>query len=502
MTKQFSNYSDLITFTRASGGHALRPVSYGDELLTNGTFDTDSDWTLDTGWAISNGELVASSASTGNAAYQNFTTVVGKTYIASVDCSAITQGTFRLYWRVVGGAFQTYSDIVAGGTTTLTFVATSTSTRINVYALGTSSGVFDNVSVKEVTFDESDGTLILFEHPDDVPRVEWDSAGNRLGLLVEEARTNLVTYSEDFSNAAWAKSAAGTGSIPVITSNYALAPDGTNNASRIQMNAGSGTTSGDYSLMRFTVSSAPTTLTNSLWIKSNTGSSQTVKISYGASDAVHTATTQWQRFDIVSGNPNFADVVIRGDQTASSVDLLIWGYQAESGSFPTSYIKSNSGSTTTRSADVASIPVADFGYNQSAGTFFVEYTPQVVSADVRAAFDLTEEGGSTDNRIYHSGGTGVHWLVRSGASLQASLDAGTATANQLNKAAGVYKLNDFAVTIDGGTVSFDTSGVVPVDIGILYLGKLYNGYELNGHIKSIKYYPRRLTNAQLQDLTS
>ena len=46
-TKVNSNYEDLITFTRASGGHALRPVSYGDELVTNGTFDDSSalnDW--------------------------------------------------------------------------------------------------------------------------------------------------------------------------------------------------------------------------------------------------------------------------------------------------------------------------------------------------------------------------------------------------------------------------------------------------------------------------
>ena len=46
MTKQFSNYSDLLTFTRASKGHALRPVSYGNELVTNGSFFSDtSGWT-------------------------------------------------------------------------------------------------------------------------------------------------------------------------------------------------------------------------------------------------------------------------------------------------------------------------------------------------------------------------------------------------------------------------------------------------------------------------
>ena len=52
-TKTHNNYEDLITFTRASAGHALRPVSYGDELVANGTFDTDSDWTKGAGGTIS-----------------------------------------------------------------------------------------------------------------------------------------------------------------------------------------------------------------------------------------------------------------------------------------------------------------------------------------------------------------------------------------------------------------------------------------------------------------
>ena len=39
-TKVNSNYDDLLTFTRASKGHALRPVSYGDQEVTNGTYDT------------------------------------------------------------------------------------------------------------------------------------------------------------------------------------------------------------------------------------------------------------------------------------------------------------------------------------------------------------------------------------------------------------------------------------------------------------------------------
>ena len=51
-TKSFDNASDMITFSRASGGYGLTKVSYGPELVTNGDFATDSDWTKGTGWSI------------------------------------------------------------------------------------------------------------------------------------------------------------------------------------------------------------------------------------------------------------------------------------------------------------------------------------------------------------------------------------------------------------------------------------------------------------------
>src|SRR5210317_1676470 len=93
-TKNFDNYSDLITFTRASSGTALRPISYGDELVTNGTFDTDlSGWTDTselTGSATWNSGAVDLFNDGGDITKegrieQSFTTVVGKTY--SLTCS-------------------------------------------------------------------------------------------------------------------------------------------------------------------------------------------------------------------------------------------------------------------------------------------------------------------------------------------------------------------------------------------------------------------------------
>jgi hypothetical protein len=74
--------------------------------------------------------------------------------------------------------------------------------------------------------------------------------------------------------------------------------------------------------------------------------------------------------------------------------------------------------------------------------------------------------------------------------------------NTPTKFAGVFKTDDFTAYIDGTSIGTDSSGSVPT-VPTLFIG--YSGTsnsELNGHIKSIKYYPRRLTNAQLVELTS
>jgi len=78
---------------------------------------------------------------------------------------------------------------------------------------------------------------------------------------------------------------------------------------------------------------------------------------------------------------------------------------------------------------------------------------------------------------------------------------GTNTA-QFVRTAYAYKVNDFAACTNGGTVSTDTFGAVPA-VTYATLGKFDfgGGESLNGHIRSFKYYPTRLSNGQLQTLT-
>jgi len=524
-TKQFSNYESLLTFTRASKGHALRPVSYGTELVNNGDFELgdNGDWGVSTNWTISGGvaTLVGGDGVYGNSGlYQVIDLDVGKIYKVSLDVSGLT-GTFRVYHA----SYSTGTNIDSTGTLVFNIVGESGGTRLNILGNNGSAVTLDNISVKEVTFDQPDGTLTLFEHPENVPRVEYDADGNRLGLLVEESRTNLVAYSEDFSQ--W------TGfSDP----NEILAPDGTLTATKARDN-NQGTNAAVTLIEPVTVSTS-TTYTYSVfgkkgqlnwmalgviqfttpnngrvWFDLDSGVVGTQ--GSGLSGAIEEFPNGWYRCsvtfttDAVDTTGQLYIYLCEGDNLFLNTnrdgtsDLYVWGAQLEAGSFPTSYIKSNSGSTTTRSADVASIPVADFGYNQSAGTVVQEFS----TADVFTANENAFSDGTNDNRIMWglNANTGRAPYISAGGTNTVALINNSGIAGGVPSKLGIaFASNDVASSLDGGAVATDTSATIPTSITTLYLGvgATGTGTQINGHIKSIKYYPRRLSNAQLVELTS
>ena len=139
-----------------------------------------------------------------------------------------------------------------------------------------------------------------------------------------------------------------------------------------------------------------------------------------------------------------------------------------------------------------------FGYNQDAGTVVVEFD-SFLSSPSYSMFALSD--GTGNNRI-HSVNDIYHLYVTDGGVAQASLTSGSYTANVVSKFAGSFKKDSFAAILDQNSFASDTSGSVPV-VSDLRIGRgPASGGQLNGHIKSIKYYPRRLTNTQLQELTA
>jgi len=216
---------------------------------------------------------------------------------------------------------------------------------------------------------------------------------------------------------------------------------------------------------------------------------------------------------VLSGSGDGVRVSMTFTATAEPLIVIPYGNvaeaQLEAGSFPTSYIPT-SGSQQTRSADVASIPVSAFGYNQDAGTVVVDFaTQQPLGSRVNnGVFSLRDNSTDADDlvRLYLPANGNLNAQVKSNSSSIFATGIFTDLPEQSEtKAAFGFTSGSYAASVDGGaTQSLSTSTTYPVagEITELAIGEINGSDFLNGHIKSIQYYPRRLTDAQLQELTA
>lgn len=205
---------------------------------------------------------------------------------------------------------------------------------------------------------------------------------------------------------------------------------------------------------------------------------------------------------VLSGSGDGVRVSMTFTATAEPLIVIPYGNvaeaQLEEGSFPTSYIPT-SGSQQTRSADVASIPVTAFGYNDQAGTWVVNWTngPDVTAGQQYLLF-ITGPGG---NLVYSNAGNAASYAY-DGSNVLAH---GSWVADQEQTIAVAMSPTEVSSSLDGAAVNSSAqNGNLTADRSrTVYLGdREASPRPLNGHIKSLKYYPRRLTNTQLQELTA
>ena len=355
-----------------------------------------------------------------------------------------------------------------------------------------------------------------------------------------------VNYSSELDNAIWTKVAAS------IRSNAVIAPNGTLSADRILENTAN---SGHYTEQRPTIA-ASTTYTASWYVKAGertmcnfenysyptTSIYANVRfdLSTGAftapalgGGATITATAEnkgngWWRVCLVitlGGSDtqmmqrcalhNGTTTVYTGDGYSG---IYIWGAQLEAGAFPTSYIPTTSAQVT-RAADAASMTGTNFSswYRQAEGTFAFSAIPNAVTATQDSTSRVYLGVGDSalpfanGNTMYFSRGVSslsASWSVLAGGTAQYSGAGLVTTQGAAFTAAFGYKLNDFAATLNAGTASTDTNALVPPVLQLAIGGSsalwsgASSGNNINGHIKKIAYYPKRLSNSQLQSITT
>jgi hypothetical protein len=335
----------------------------------------------------------------------------------------------------------------------------------------------------------------------DTPRFDFNATtGDCLGLLIEESRSNLTTYSEDFTNVIWTLFGTASRSANTVT-----APDGNTTADTVTLPISSG-------IYQFTSASASTTYTFSVWIRTpSTSQNVNIVLNTNLGDATEltvTATTTWQRFSVTKTTSVGTTTLTSQLSTGGGNTFYVWGAQTEAGAFPTSYIPTVA-STVTRSADNASITGTNFSsfYNSTEGTLFAASRINALGGSNYPGIAYVDDGTNANciGLTINDAGTdvvGAEAFVSN--SNQYYFNSSSAVvANQLIKAITAYKVNDFAGAFNMGsnTVQTDTSGSVPT-VNRLIIGDLRGSTaKLNGTISQLSYYPVRLSNSQLQTLT-
>ena len=322
------------------------------------------------------------------------------------------------------------------------------------------------------------------------------------GLLIEEARTNLCLYSSDLSQSpTWSGAKGGAAALPTVTGNYAVAPDGTTTATRIQLSLGGGKTTSDFTWQVQTLTG--TSCFGSFWIKTADNSTKTIHLRAPTSTNI-TVTGTWTRYSWNAGTllGSIFGVGLRGGQTptnSDTADLFVWGGQLEAGAFPTSYIPTEL-LAVTRNADVATMTGTNFSdwFNASEGTFVSQHDYLGFSTSDRITLMASTSPSSyaaTSIHIRTNGTTEATAIFNT--TSQMAINFGPSVANTTYKTALTYKLNNSGASRNGSATSVDTGCTIPT-VNTLYIGTAGGTLTMNGHVAKVSYWPQRLTNNEVQ----
>jgi hypothetical protein len=345
--------------------------------------------------------------------------------------------------------------------------------------------------------------------------------------LIEEQRTNILTYSEDFSNGAWLDNDF------TVLPNLAISPDGTQNADQLVEDTGTIQPAIFYNLGISLTSG--TAYTGSVYLKANgrsivalyyqtanfpnsgrTGwfdlSNQTTQFESGVTGTITLVGNGWYRCSITatadatgSSGPNTIGILITPTlgsfptYTGNGYSgIFIWGAQMEAGASPTSYIKTVA-SQEIRSADAASMTGTNFSswFNLQQGTLYTEAWSPYSSGAMWGIPVSIDDGIFGYANIYLIRSQANNLVIANGVS---SANLGIAGQSPY-KSAITAQAGSVAGSINGNIVTSSTPTSVPSGVNRLSIGNTYGGNYLSGTIKKIAYYPLRVTNAQLQALT-
>jgi hypothetical protein len=349
--------------------------------------------------------------------------------------------------------------------------------------------------------------------------------GESLGLLIEEARTNNVVSSQDFTTL-WFFDPGGNSRI---ISNAILSPsgnldgskfvEGTANQENYIRSSARTLSAGTYTASVYVHESSE----RRLWLRPvHIGSTHPTSAvifdpktkalgspsGFGISASATNAGGGWWRVSLTFTTPDTRNIqhginaitstsVYTGDGTSG---LYIWGAQLETGAFPTSYIPTQA-STRTRAADDASITGKNFSewYRQDEGTLFCSGIPTLANffPHMAAFFDSENSVNNTYRLIFSSNNLPQPRIRVNSVDVLVSTFSNIKRINNLLLS---YQSGNSAISANGSILN---SSIIffPLNSNKLNIGRQVTQNYLNGTISRLTYFPKRLPNAQLQALT-
>ena len=362
------------------------------------------------------------------------------------------------------------------------------------------------------------------------PRFEYSTDGQSVakGLIIESQFTQLAQYTEDLSNAYWAKINT------TVQSNAAIAPDGTLTADLV-VETTAANVGHHVRTNSITGVSSSTTYTATVFAKAaglgfcrlytNIGAANTGAV-FNLSDGTHNVTdgsgtfssssvgNGWYRLQMTftTSNTNNGSVYFHTATDSSTViytgngygSVLIWGANLTQSSHSYSYLKAE-GSATTKAAESLSVATSSFGLTGGPVSYVAEvgaakgYFPAVLS---------TTYGSNSFNevaiqKLNASAGESTEYSYVGGDGSATTHSFSISGSGDSTVVAVASDTNRFAGAADGGSVNTDTAGALPQGIDTLYVGSFKNSYgHINTNVKRIAVYNEALSDANLVSLTS
>jgi len=479
-----------ITMTRATLGTRVNPSGLvedvellGGELVTNGDFTSGANWSYATGWTLGGGVAAWDAAGTYSWIAQTIGNYVGKQVKVTFD-AVINSGDLNVI--VANG----------GGTPSIT-----TSGSYEFYLSPTGGGAYDSQVRVYQTIADSDFTItnisVKESTKNNLARVDYDGTSS---LLVEPERTNLITYSEDFTTRGniWQTFGNATKTL-----NAATSPDGSNTAAHITGLNGDGNNDLRYT---FSYDTANKTLAYSVYLKGS--GTLRLQMSNGVDKSIDeeiTLTSEWKRHN-VTGTFNSTSVatvylVIDDYNGKTATEYYIWGAQLEVGSYATSYIPTSGGTVTRVQETYTKTGISNL-INSEEGVLFAEIAALSDDGTFRS---ISLSNGTATNRVsirYNTTSNAISAYLYQGSTPILAYNNVVADVKDFHKVAIKYKSGDVAFWVDGVEVATSTSTFTFLPLTDLSFVRGDSVRFFYGKVKQLQVFKTALSDSELAALTS